>query len=126
MVSRGRALRLTSPVHGIQFEQDSGALRITREDFAVLAAFARAGPAGADPNAAARLRAAGALTDRGVHPALDGVLAAVNQPVCEIRLDRRDASDRERRAVGWVDPWVVALLTDRQRDPRWDLDTTHP
>jgi hypothetical protein len=121
-------------VPSAQFDPRGGDLRVTREDFAVLAAVARAGPAAADADAAARLRAAGAMNERSVHSALRSVLAAVNRPVCELRVDRRGfsgrgsgvAADRVTRASGWVDAKVVAWLTDRRRDPRWDLAIVHP
>ena len=116
-------------MQGTEFDPAGVRLKITREDLAVLAAVARGGGT-ASTRATEDLRASGALTRRGVHPALEPVLAAVNRPVCEIHADRRAHGAPGRRAIGWVDPRVAALLTDRQHleagDPRWDLTAPHP
>lgn len=84
----------------VDFEPDTGRLRLDRETFGTLADWA-AGVHTAG-SAMAELRAAGVLADGQLHTTLAPGLGAVGDPVCRLRIDMRDRDGAAETAEAWV------------------------
>src|SRR5262245_59951145 len=65
-----------------------------------------------EPHGSASLRAAGAVDDDGVHPAIAPALTAMTTPTCTIALARWPSKDpgTALNVQGWTDPATAVLL----------------
>lgn len=112
----------------IEFNADSGHLRLDRPTFQQLADWLAAGGgqqtgAGSVP---AQLREAGVMGDRDqLHPAVESGFAAVANPVCRLMADLRDGQGTAERGDGWVGGDATALLLDLPGG-RCEFGVVHP
>lgn len=111
----------------VEFDVDSGQLRLDRPTFQRLADwFTAPGGRGGAESVPAELRDAGVLDERDqLHPALAPGLAAVADPMCRLAVRMRDGSGRTERGDGWVGGDAAALLLDLP-DGRCEFGIVHP
>jgi hypothetical protein len=109
-----------TPVH---FDAETATLRLDRETFTALVAYA-AQPTG-DPAHLAELREAGAYRDGRFHPALEEGLDAVLNPVCRLEVRVAGAQGREDHCDGWVTGDAAGFLLPG-REGLCDFAIVHP
>jgi hypothetical protein len=98
-----------TPVH---FEAGTATMRLDRETFAAMVAYA-AQPSG-DAAHLAELREAGVYRDGRFHPALEEGLDAVLNPVCRLEVRVAGAHGREDHCDGWVTGDAAGFLLPAQ------------
>ncbi|QSB15718.1 hypothetical protein JQS43_05100 [Natronosporangium hydrolyticum] len=107
----------------IEFNPDSGHLRLDRDSFARLTEWFREGRPGAVPP---ELSAAGALDDQGdLHPVPLACLATVAAPLCRIAVRMTDPAGRLEQGDLWLGPEVAGMLLELP-DGRAELGLLHP
>jgi hypothetical protein len=107
----------------VRFDPETATLRLDRETFAALVAYA-AQPTG-NASLLAELQAAGALRDGRYHPALEQGLDAVLNPVCRLEVRVADRHGREDHCDGWVAGHGAGFLLPVQGE-LWEFVVVHP